>query len=450
MKLHPANITILRRLLVGRSSRPLLSIISRLADADLAILFTHLNERESLALLNALIELNKAAEVLSELPESRLQDLLIDLEDDRLLRIIKSASPSQAAYILQSLPEDRCKAFMEQMEWPTRRRIQQFLDYPEDSAGRMMQTDFFSLPSHISAGEGLDLLRQRAKEQSIYYIYNVNEEGQLIGVVSLRLLATTEPSTPLHQIVKREVVSVHPETPANDVARLVAHYDFIAIPVVDHNKKLIGIVTVDDVVDLIQEQAVADLYAQAGLQEDDRVYTKIGLSLRYRLPWMFVNLCLAAVASSVVSFFEDTMSQLIVLASLKNIVAAIGGNTAIQTSTVVTRGLATGDFQFTSIRQALIKETFVGLSLGLTTGFGAAILTYLWKNDLLVSSVMLIAMVLNSLVAASCGAAVPILLKRMRWDPAVGSGPVVTMITDIFGFFSFLGIARIGLYWIGH
>ena len=164
---------------------------------------------------------------------------------------------------------------------------------------------------------------------------------------------------------------------------------------------------------------------------------------------MFLNLFLAAIASSVVSLFEETMSQLIILASLKNIVAGVGGNTAIQSLTVVTRGLATDDFSFISYGQAVIKEISVGLVIGIATGLGAGGLTFLWKHDVMVSIIICISMIFNSLVASIAGSLIPITLKRLGWDPAAGSGVLVTMITDIFGFFSFLGIASLGLKFFG-
>lgn len=449
MKLNPSTTKIIKRLLVGRPSRPLLSILRKLETPDLTSLFSSLNTQESLWLTEALIELGQASHVLEDLPESQLERLLYELSKNHLLAIVQSGPTDKSAYFI-SLLDDGLKAeILAQIELQERNRIQQFLDYPEDSVGRVMQTSVFALPLNSTAGQGLDLMRSRATEESIYYIYCVNEEQQLVGVISLRQLATQFPGTPLEKIVKREVITVSPLTPANHVASIVADYDYIAIPVIDNDRRLVGLVTVDDVLDIIQEQATANIYAQAGLQEDDRVYTPSLKSIKFRLPWMLINLALAAVASSVVSLFEDTMSHLIILASLKNIVAGIGGNTAIQTLTVVTRGLATGDFSFTSYWRAIAKETVVGLSLGVLLGVTAGVMTYVWKADVLVSVVMCVSMILNSIVASFCGAIVPILLKRWKMDPAVGSGPLVTMTTDIFGFLSFLGIASIGLKLLG-
>ncbi|MCB0366448.1 MAG: magnesium transporter [Bdellovibrionaceae bacterium] len=449
MKLNPTNTAIIKRLLVGRSSRPLHGILAKVEAADLATLMSTLNSRERRLLLTALRNLGRDFETLVEVPEQQLAEILEEMNEKDLLALLVYAPEEDGAYFLTQLGEARRVDLLEQMEAPRRARIGQFLAYPEDSAGRMMQTKVFSLPIHLTASEGLEVLRNRAQEESIYYIYCVDDDGRLAGVASLRALAIAPAATPLAKLIKKELVTVRPEDDSEEVARLVSHYDFIALPVVNENGNLLGVITVDDVLDIIQEQATANLYAQAGLKEDDRVYTTTGEKIKKRLPWMFLNLCLAALASSVVSLFEDTMSTLIVLASVKNIVAGISGNTAIQTLTVVTRGIATGDFSYISQARAVIRETVVGMVLGLITGLACGILVYVWKGSLFVGIVIFVSMLLNSLVAACWGALIPLILQKLDRDPAIGSGVLVTMTTDILSFFSFLGIAALGLRFFG-
>lgn len=449
MKLNPTHLSIIKRLLVGRSSRPLLSILSRLEPADLASLFSHLNQRESLLLVEALIRLDKASETLAEVPEPRLEKLLNHLDPKTLLSLVVYSDLDEAAYFLGLVHPGERENLLNSIEGPRRAKIQQYLDFPEDSVGRIMQPQAFTMETHLTAAEGLDQLRSRAQEEPIYYIYCVNEDRQLVGVLSLRLLATAPADKRISELIKRDVITVSPETPAAEAARLVAHYDFIAIPVIDKDRRIVGVVTVDDVLDIIQGEATANIYAQAGLTEDDRVYTPLLASVINRSPWMILNLFLAGLASSVVSLFEETMSQLILLATLKNIVAGLGGNTAIQSLTVVTRGLATEDFNFISPARAILKESGTGVLIGLLTGSLAAVLSYVWKGELMVSVVIFIAMVLNCFLGAIAGSVVPVMLKKMGKDPAIGSGVLVTMFTDIFGFFAFLGIAALGLHLAG-
>ena len=445
VKLNPSNTSIVKRLLSGRNSRPLLSILNKIEPADLASLISQFHSRERRLLVKALMQIDKAHSSLLEVPEKQLGPILEGVEESDLVSLCLKAPDETVAYFLRLVNDKLQEKVLEELDSTHRSHIQQLLSYPEESAGRMMQSSFFKLPIHITAQEGLDLLREKAQEQSIYYIYCVDKDQRLHGVISLRALATAAPETPLEKLTKKEVVSVRPTNTDEEVAQIVAHYDFIAVPVVDENNRLLGIITIDDVVDIIQEQATANIYAQAGLQEDDRVFSSPLFKIKTRLPWMFLNLLLASLASSVVSLFENTMHELIILAVLKNIVAGMGGNTAIQTLTVVTRGIATGDFNFISYGKAVTKETLVGVTIGCITGISAGILVYFWKDDAMVSGVICLSMILNSLVASTFGAIVPLILSHFKYDPATGSGVIVTMITDIFSFFSFLGIATLGL-----
>ncbi len=462
MKLTPSNTSIIKRLLVGRNNRPLRSILTKLEIADIASLFGFFSLRESSKLLEALFSINKASQVLLEVPEPRLEVLLKSFDYALLLKLMVYSEEENVAFYLNLLKstgqEDIGNQLLSELDSSKRIKVEQFLSYPEDSAGRLMNaSQVFCLPSHVTVQEGLNLLRKRAQKESIYYIYcieAVEDEssthglGLLAGIVSLRQLAIAPADEKLENIIKRDVVTVSPEQSSEEIAKVVSHYDFIAIPVVDDQRNLLGIITIDDVLEIIQEQATADIYARAGLQEDDRVYSTVFSKIKNRLPWMILNLFLAAVASSVVSLFESTMKELIILASLKNIVAGMGGNTAIQTLTVVTRGLATGDFKFTTYFKSISKEMTAGLTIGILTGLMAGVITYFWKGDQMVSIVICISMILNSFFSSCLGAITPIVLSKLGRDPALGSGVIVTMATDIFSFFSFLGIATLGLKYL--
>ena len=459
MKLNPSNISIIKRLLVGRHSQLLKTTLIKIEAPDLASLFSNLSYQETKLFLETLssISTQKFEDTLLELPPSKLASTLIHLEEDylgkkKLSNFFQEFQEETCAYFLSTLEEEGEDAgkilkenLLSKMNLKKKSQIEQLLNYPRNSAGRLMQTDIFHLSIDLTANEGFEHLRLRSQKESIYYIYCVDSEKHLIGTLSLRKLISATPETPLKELLKSDVISVFPETPSEDVARLVAHYDFVALPVVSHDKVLLGIITVDDVLDIIQDQATAKIYAQAGLQKDDRVFTSPLKSIKNRAPWMFLNLVLAGVASAVVSLFESTMSELIVLASLKNIVASTGGNTAIQSLTVVTRGLAIGDFSFSPPLKVILKETLSGVTIGILTGLGAAFIIYLWKAQLLVSVVIFISMTLTSFIASCFGSIVPLLFQKFKMDPALGSGVVVTIIVDIFSFFSFLGIASLSL-----
>jgi magnesium transporter len=449
MKLNSSSTNIVRRLLTGRPSRPLRSLLKRIESVDLASLLTQLHTTERKTLIENLISIKRIGSVLTQIPENQLREVLSSIDRGTYLQILQTSALHDNAFLLNQTDEDKREQLLSELPFAQKERILQFLNFPEDSAGRMMTSHFFSVPSHISAQEGLDLLRQRAQEESLYYIYCTNELHKLVGVVSLRVLVTAPPATPIEKLAKKDVVTVKTDTPSEQVAQIVSHYDFIAIPVVNNKEEMVGIVTVDDVVDLIQEQAIAKIYARAGLQEDDRVYSNVLEKVRNRVPWMVLNLGLSAVASLVVSRFEDILQELVILAVTKNIVASTSGNTAIQCLTVVTRGIATNDFQFITYAKAFWREFFVGSIIGAIMGLMSGLFLYLFMwNDaraLIVGTVMFSSMLLTSVVGACAGAGVPFLLKKLNRDPAVGSGVLVTVITDIFGFFSFLGLATLAM-----
>jgi magnesium transporter len=449
MRLTPSNITIIRRLLVGRGSRPLRSILTKVDPSELVALIPLLSVAEVRVLIDALQSIAKASEVLSRLSDSQLEEVLSALDSQQLLQIMYVASVDDAAHFLSFIPEEDRLTLMEALPEAKRQKIQLFLSYPEDSSGRLMIPDIFTLPSKTTVAETLEALRSRAAVSSIYYIYCTDDEGRLDGVVSVRQVAIAQPDTALHQLFGPKLIFVYHHQPAREAAELISRYGYMAIPVVDESRHLLGLVTVDEIVDRLQEQATAEVYAQAGLTGDERVYTPASRSIRNRTPWMFVNLALAAAASGVVSMFEETMAHLIVLATLKNIVAGLAGNTAIQTLTVFTRGLAVGDFKMIDRNKAVMKELVVGVSLGLIMGVTAGLMTFIWKGNLLVSVVIFLSMILNSFVAAIFGAMVPLILKKFDLDPATGSGVIVTQVTDAFSFFSFLAIAGLALRLFG-
>ncbi len=449
MKLNPTNKAILKRLLVGRNTRPLRSIIQRVEPADLASFLTVLNQSEKNRLLKALISIKKAGNVLEQVPETQLPQTLDNLTNDEMVQVLKQSSISEGSYLLQFVESSRIDTLMVDLDPDLKEKLLQFLNYPEDSAGRLMDTHFFTIPSHFTAQEGLDLLRQKSKEESIYYIYCVSDEQRLRGVVSLRDLATSDPNRPLIEIAKKEVVTVKPDMPEDEVAQLVSHYDYIALPVVNEAGQILGIVTVDDILDIVEEQATADIYATAGLQESDRVYSPLSQKVASRTPWMLLNLVFSGCASLVVYFFEGILDELVILAVTKNIVTSTSGNVAIQSLTVTTRGLAINDFQYITKKLAILREVSVGVLMGILTGTIAGLVIFIAKNDvnygLFVALIMTTSMILTSLFASTICAGIPILLKHLGRDPAVGSGVIVTVLVDIFGFFSFLGLATLGL-----
>ncbi len=445
MTLNSMNISIIRRLLGGKSSKSLHSILLKIEAADLSKLFNILNDHEERHLIDALITIDKASDTLIELPEQQLKEIFGNIDEQKILNIILKAQEDEAAYFLNVLGDEASERILSKIPAHRRGRLIQLLNYPEESAGRMMTTEVFTLPISLSAQEAIERIRNRSEDISIYYIYCVDESNRLEGVLSLRELVGAPAQTPLRNLIKKEVLTVSTTATEKDVAQLVSHYDFIAIPVIDESNSLKGIITVDDVVDIIQEQATADIYASAGLQEDDKVYSSVMFSVKNRVPWILLSLLTASIAGSVMSAFEETLGQLIILAALSTIVSGVSGNTGIQSLTVVTRGLAIGDFNFTTYLKAISKEVSVGALMGVIVGICSGTLVYFWKDNIVVAVIICITMILNSIVATLLGCGIPLILKRFKIDPASGSSVLLTFVTDCFGFFTFLGIATLAL-----
>ena len=419
----------------------------QLSSADAASLLLELPKKEADFLFQKLLENSSAGSALAEMPEPLLEGFLKTLTETTLISLFSTGETDDLIYLMDFIKEK--ETLLEKLPLEQQIKLKKFMDYPEGTAGRIMQDDFFSLAPDNTTEEGIKKLREYSQDKFVHYIYCVNENQTLLGVLSIRELAIAASEKKIKDIINSEVIHILPSETETLATEWVAKYNFIALPVVDKNQKLLGLVTVDDVLDIVKEEATANIYAQAGLPEEDRIYSTTFSSIKNRLPWMGVNLIFALLASSIISLFEQTMGRLIILATLKNVVAGIGGNTAIQTLTVTTRGLNTGDFQFTTPLKALAKECIVGLAIGLVMGLGTAVITFFWKKSLLVSLVLFFAMLLNSLIASLAGFLLPLFLRKIRKDPAVSSGVLATIITDSCGFFVFLSFANLGLKFLG-
>jgi magnesium transporter len=277
----------------------------------------------------------------------------------------------------------------------------------------------------------------------VFYLYVVDERRHLVGVTSLRRLLLVSPETPLKRIMTTDLISARVDMDQEEVARQVASYNLLAIPVVDEENKLVGVITVDDIIDVIKDEATEDIYRLAGVAGDERPFTPAGESLRKRLPWLGVNLVTAFVAASVVALFEGTIERITVLAVFMPIVAGMGGNAATQTLTVIVRGIALGDLTWSNSRKALVKEAVVGVGNGVVLGLIAALVAWGTRGNPVLGLVLCAAMIINMFVAATAGTLVPLGLRAANVDPALASSVFITTLTDVFGFFSFLGLATI-------
>lgn len=424
----------------------LVNLLQKQHPADLAQLFSELSAKDRHAAFSVLAERNSrlAMEALSELGPEAGAAQLSDRSAEDIVRLTQELPTDDAAALIDYLPEELSAAVLELIQKrPAGGDVGELLEYPEQTAGRIMNPKVFALSEDMTAGEAITAVQSSRDVEVVFYLYIVDARRHLVGVASLRRLLLVPPSTPLKRIMTTDVISVRADVDQEEVARQVASYNLLAIPVVDEENKLAGVITVDDIIDVIKDEATEDVYRLAGVSSDDRVFTSPAESLRKRLPWLLVNLVTAFIAASIVSIFQGTIALLPILAVLMPVVAGMGGNAATQTLTVIVRGIALGELTWGNTRKALFKEALVGLGNGLACGLLGFVIVFALTRDPILGLVLGLAMLINMFVAATAGTVIPLILRALKVDPALASSVFITTLTDMFGFFSFLGLATL-------
>jgi magnesium transporter len=440
-----------KRLMRMGATANLVNLLQKQHPADLAQLFSELPDKERQSAFTLLAERNTklAMEALSELGPEKGAKLLADRSAEEIVKLTQELPSDDAAALIDYLPEELASAVLELLQKrPAGGDVGDLLEYKERTAGRIMNPKVFALSEDMTAGESITALQGSRDVEVVFYLYVIDSRRHLVGVVSLRRLLLVSPETPLKRIMTTDLISVRADTDQEEVARLVASYNLLAIPVVDEENKLAGVVTVDDVIDVIKDEATEDVYRLAGLAGDDRVFTKASESLRKRLPWLLVNLATAFLAASVVGLFRNTIDKVVALAIYMPVVAGMGGNAATQTLTVIIRGIALGELTWGNTRKALFKEAVVGVGNGVACGLIGAVIAWLFSSDAMLGGILAMAMIINMFVAATAGTLIPLMLRALKVDPALASSVFITTLTDVFGFFSFLGLAKVFLKYL--
>ncbi|MPZ19657.1 MAG: magnesium transporter [Luteitalea sp.] len=431
-----------RRLLRIGATANLLNLLQKQHPADLAQVFGELAERDRLAAFSVLVERSSrlAMEALSELGPESGAALLANRPAEEIARLIQELPSDDAAALLDYLPEELANTVIDLMRRKEGAEVESLLEYEENTAGRIMNPHVFALTEDLTVGEAISELQRARDVEMVFYLYVVDGRRHLVGVVSLRRLLLVSPETPLKRIMAADVISARVDTDQEEVAQQVASYNLLAMPVVDHDSKLVGVITVDDVIDVIKDEATEDIYRLAGVSGDERVSTPVRSALQKRMLWLAVNLVMAFIASTVVYFFRDQISKVAVLAALMPIVAGMGGNAGTQTLAVVVRGLALGELTWANTWKTLVKEVVMGAGNGLVIGGVAGICAWLLYGNPWLGLILLMAMVVNMLVAGAAGTLIPLGLKALKIDPALASSIFITTFTDVFGFLTFLGL----------
>ena len=445
--LQDLNVTFIREALAHGADQELVVLLQEQHPADLAEAIEPLTEEEKRRVFQ-LLNPEQAADVLVELNDLSREEILEETSAARLAEIAEEMESDEAADLLATLSEATQAEVLRRMGREEMKDLAELLRYREDSAGGIMKRELLAVRGDSTVAEAVAAFQQLSHTEDVEDIHNVfvvDAERHLVGVLPIRRLLLVDAATPIHRVMDPNILKVRTDVDQEEVARLFKKYDLLSIPVVDEGDRLVGRITVEDIVDVITEESGEDLLRMGGVDEDDRIFCLPSRSVRKRLPWLTINLATAMLAASVVAIFQDTISQMVTLAVFMPIVAGMGGNAGTQTLTLITRGIAMGELSLTNARRALIKESIVALANGVAIGVFMALGTYLWKGDWILGSVLGLALIVNMLVAGVVGTIIPVLLKRFGVDPAVASGIIVTTFTDCFGFFFFLGLASLAL-----
>lgn len=434
---------------MGLLSR-LWNLVKNFHPADIASLLKHLVFREKRILFNIVLEKEKekAAEVLSELVPEDAAQIIEELKAEQISDLFQNVPPDDIAPILDHLPAEMKDSILAQMEKKPSDDVKELLLYDEETAGRIMSTELYALEHNTNVSDAITAIQLEGDVESAFYLYAVDDQYHLVGVVSLRKLLFSRPNTPLKDIMTTDIISVHTETDQEEVAHMVADYNLVAIPVVDSENKLVGVVTVDDVIDVINKEATEDMYKMVSLDTTDRLQNSPFKSVRKRLPFLLISLLTASLAPFAVKLFEGTIQQFVKLAVLMPLVMALGGIAGNQTIAIMVREIATGEAEWLTARKALLKEILVGIGNGTIIGSILAVITYFLFRNPFLGLILGLAIIINLFIAAFLGVIIPLFLRLIRLDPALGSVNLLTMCTDTVGIFSFLGLGTLFLSYL--
>lgn len=416
-------------------------MLAGLHPADQADVVLELDEDEQRRLVEALSP-DQLAAVLEYLESEDRSELLEDLTPSQLAPALDLMEDDDAADVLQEMEPEQARAVLARMADAD--EVAPLLRHEEDSAGGLMTRGFVALQEGLTAQQAIaEVRRLKPDADKSYYLYVTDAQDRLKGVLGIRDLIVADPLARVATIMRPDVHSVRENTDQEECARLIAHYDLLALPVVDAEHRLIGVLTIDDVIDVVEEEATEDMYRMAGIQGEESIFSPVPASVRRRQPWLWVNLGTAFAAAATVGLFQGTIAQHAILAAFMPIVAGMGGNAGTQTITVIIRSLALGDIAPHDALPALRKEILVGLANGVAIGGVLALAVWLVTGNTALALVLGSALMLNLLAAATAGVCVPLLLRVLRVDPALASAVFTTTVTDVLGFFFFLGLATI-------
>jgi len=435
-----------RRLIRRHAKTNITKLLTKTHPADLAVLYRFFTDMEQKTLFNLMMDMEQVSEFLSELDEPIILNLIGDEPPEKIAKLFQKLGVNDQVDILALFSDEKTQSILDLLNTEKQEEVEEIMSYPVDSAASIMTTDVFTLHQNIIAYEAIKELQRQEKSEMVFYLYITDDDNRLTGVISLRDLVTTPPETSLIDIMTKNVVSVRPETDQEEVAKIVARYNYLAVPVVDMDDSMLGIVTVDDVVDVIREEATEDFLQMAGAGKDREILLKSSWeNVKSRLPWLFASWVGGVLAAFIIGKFEHMLETTVALAAFIPVIIGMGGNVGTQSSTIVVRGIATGRVEAGGEVKLVFKELRVGLILGILYGILLGGFTLLPFVESPASLGIIVGLsICSSMLIASCvGTVVPLILQKIDVDPAIATGPFVTTSIDILGVTLYFLIASV-------
>ncbi len=445
----------IRRLIRRDATSHLNKILSKTHPADIAHFSQFFTDKECKLVFRLLLDedLEKATDVLSEMSVAAAAELLESLAPEKIKEILQEMDPDDRVDIIDQLPEELSDTVLQMMKKAESEEVENLLTYDKNTAGGIMNTQYLALNEDMTIKETVERLQETPDIEMLFYLYVIDDRNHLVGVLSVRQLILKPPNTKLKNIMEQDVIAVHTDTDQEEVARQVARYNFLAIPVLDDENKMTGVVTVDDTIDVLREEATEDFMKMAGTGTEEILEPSVFSSLKLRSPWLLTSLLGGIIAAAVISQFESMLEKIIILSAFLPVITGMGGNVGIQSTTLMVRGIATGRINVRHFWSILMKEVTIGLISGVVYGLLLALLAHLAIQIGLLSNAYSVNVIRMSMVvgfglfvsmftATTVGTFIPLVLEKIKIDPALASGPFVTTAIDILGVGSYLLIAR--------
>ena len=435
-----------RRLIRRHAKINITKLLTKTHPADLAVLYRFFTDMEQKYLFNLMMDMEQVSEFLSELDEPIILNLIGDEPPEKIAKLFQKLGVNDQVAILALFSDEKTQSILDLLNTEKQEEVEEIMSYPVDSAASIMTTDVFTLHQNIIAYEAIKEIQRQEKSEMVFYLYITDDDNRLTGVISLRDLVTTPPKTSLIDIMTKNVVSVRPETDQEEVAKIVARYNYLAVPVVDMDDSMLGIVTVDDVVDVIREEATEDFLQMAGAGKDREILLKSSWeNVKSRFPWLFASWVGGVLAAFIIGKFEHMLETTVALAAFIPVIIGMGGNVGTQSSTIVVRGMAMGRVAAGGELNLVFKELRVGLILGMLYGLllgGFTLLPFV-KAPASLGIIVGFSICSSMLIASCVGTVVPLILQKIDVDPAIATGPFVTTSIDILGVTLYFLIASV-------